>query len=154
MDRLTPRARWLGPRRRSIRAFASLPSKSGAWPPHGTSVLPPAGAFIAPIDSDDLWHPEKIARQWWSCGPAVPDGLRHRVVPPNRFRGSDHSQRSGLVVLRAVFLRMLMINLVGNGSSLLIQRKAIEEIGGYETELRRGERRERDLSGASSDGPH
>ena len=37
----------------------------------------------------------------------------------------------------AVFLRMLVLNFVGNGSSLLIRREAIEGVGGYEADLHR-----------------
>ena len=96
------------------------------------------GAFIAPIDADDVWHPEKIARQM---------AVMHAGGPRTGYvytfyRRIDLADRiihnsEGWAFSGAVFLRMLTANFVGNGSSLLIRRAAIEGIGGYETDLRR-----------------
>jgi hypothetical protein len=96
------------------------------------------GAFIAPIDSDDLWHPEKIARQMAAMR-AGGRGMGYVYTFYRRIDAADrivHDGR-GWPISGAVFLRMLVMNFVGNGSSLLIRREAIEGIGGYETGLHR-----------------
>ena len=101
-----------------------------------------SGAFVAPIDFDDLWHPEKIARQM-----AVMRTGGHRMgYVYTRYRRIDPADQiihngPAWSCSGAVFLRMLMTNLVGNGSSLLIRRLAIEEIGGYEPNCAGRERR-------------
>ncbi len=94
------------------------------------------GAFVAPVDADDLWHPEKIARQMArmraigdDCGMVYCQSRRvdeaglvtgYRGVPG--FEGQ-------------VFLRALILNFVGNGSAPLFRRAALEQIGGYEPAL-------------------
>lgn len=95
------------------------------------------GRFVAPIDADDLWHPDKIKRQlavMESSGPEMgfvytlfrridQNGFILDSCPDARFEGR-------------VFLQMLLHNFVSNGSSLLIRREAFEAAGGYEPELR------------------
>lgn len=95
------------------------------------------GRYIAPVDADDLWAPEKIARQmeamrsgggrvglvytWY----AVIDGESRIMLKEKR------SQAEG-DVLEAICLR----NIVGNGSSALMLREAIKAAGGYDSSLR------------------
>jgi glycosyltransferase involved in cell wall biosynthesis len=96
-----------------------------------------SGRYVAPVDADDLWAPEKIARQmeamregggrvglvytWY----AVIDGDSRIMLKEKR------SQAEG-DVLEAMCLR----NIVGNGSSALMLREAIEAAGGYDSGLR------------------
>jgi hypothetical protein len=96
------------------------------------------GAFVAPVDADDLWHPEKIARQM-----AVmkrDDGIGYvytffrRIDPQGDVLPSGGE---GTRIEGAAYLRSLLYNFVGNGSSLLIRRLALNEAGGYDPDLRR-----------------
>ena len=96
------------------------------------------GAFVAPVDADDLWHPDKIRRQLEVMRAGGP-GMGYvytffrRIDPQDRVLSDgpawDFSGR--------VYLRALLLNFVGNGSSLLIRRAALDDVGGYEPELRR-----------------
>jgi hypothetical protein len=97
------------------------------------------GAYVAPVDADDLWHPTKIEKQLAAMAAGGPEiGFVYtyyrriddadRVLydgPPWRFEGR-------------VFLPMLLLNFVGNGSSLLIRREALDRAGGYEPALQAG----------------
>jgi len=96
-----------------------------------------SGAFIAPIDADDLWHPDKLARQMdlmrrapggtgvvycWSAGIDETD----RVVLPvwNRSRAEGD-----------VLYDIVMTGILSNGSTPLIRREAIDLAGGYDEGL-------------------
>lgn len=91
------------------------------------------GKWIAPLDADDLWHPDKLALQVAAAGQAGfvycwsrdidSQGRVWRDGPQARFRGH-------------MFLRMLAHNFIGNGSVLLVRRDAAQAVGGYDESLR------------------
>ena len=96
------------------------------------------GEFIAPIDADDLWHPRKLERQLAVMRARGPDlgyvySLYRRIDLEDRvlYSGDDTG------IEGHVYLRHLLFNFVGNGSSLLIRRAAFEGVGGYEPDLQR-----------------
>jgi glycosyltransferase involved in cell wall biosynthesis len=97
------------------------------------------GALLAPVDADDLWHPEKIAKQVAvieAGGPAM--GFVYTYF--RRISPMDNAVTEAafpLVFSGHVFLRHLLFNFVGNGSSILMRREAFESAGGYEPELQR-----------------
>ena len=87
------------------------------------------GGFIAPLDADDLWHPEKLARQLerFASGPASL-GLVY-----NWFRRIDTGGRvveapAAPVVEGWVLHRHLDWNFVSNGSTPLIRRRALGDL--------------------------
>lgn len=95
-----------------------------------------SGELIAPVDADDLWRSDKISLQLEAMekgGPSV--GLVYSwfaVIDDNDIvtkwsRPSD----SGDVARRSC-----LGNVVGNGSSPLIRRKAFLEAGGFDPSLR------------------
>ena len=101
-----------------------------------TGVAATTAKFLAPVDADDIWHPEKIARQ---LAVMQAGGARMGFVyAPCRFIDAN-----GHVLYNAsvanfegwAFLRHLSVNFVGNGSAMLIRRAAFEEVGGYDTRL-------------------
>jgi len=94
--------------------------------------------YIAPVDADDLWNPDKIEKQLaalLSGGPEV--GLVYtwsaRInacsVIVNDSPGARHS---GVVTYQ-----MCRGNFIGNGSAVLMRKTAIQEAGGYDSGLRR-----------------
>ena len=92
--------------------------------------------FVAPVDADDLWHSDKIARQLAAIRQDDEVGFVYTFYRLMDAEGCVINSL-GHVCEGRVFLRALLHNFVGNGSSLLIRRAALEEIGGYETDLRR-----------------
>jgi len=95
------------------------------------------GEFIAPLDADDIWRQDKLARQlavMHASGPEVgvvycwSAGIdeRNRVILP----AWNNSAVAGNV------LRDIVVSgIAGNGSTPLIRRKYIDAVGGYDTEL-------------------
>ncbi len=92
--------------------------------------------FVAFIDSDDLWHPTKIAKQMALLSANGNDMAL--VYTP--FRKID---RSGMVLGSSrnhrvdgwVVNRHFYVNFIGNGSSILVRKHVLEEIGGYSSTL-------------------
>ena len=100
-----------------------------------TGVAASRADYLAPVDADDLWHPDKIARQLTALRNAGPEaGYAYTY-----YRHIDTAGRvirdAGSRVEGAAFLRSIMGNFVGNGSSLLIRRVAFDSIGGYDPAL-------------------
>jgi len=92
--------------------------------------------FVAGIDADDLWHPtflEKLARALCAAGDDA-------VFAYANFRAVDARDQvlwSGprYALSGRVQHRVVLANVVGNGSGLLARRDALLQIGGYERRL-------------------
>lgn len=96
------------------------------------------GTLLAPLDADDLWHPEKIAKQ---VAAMQAGGPRVGMV----YAWSSLIDESGRVLLRDghvalhegnVFPFLVSYNFIGNGSSPLLRRDYVLDVGGYDTTLR------------------
>jgi glycosyltransferase involved in cell wall biosynthesis len=96
-----------------------------------------AADLIAFVDADDLWAPDKIEKQIAALqkgGPSV--ALVYtwyaQIDEASRITDTTHSPTNAGDVLE----RMCLGNLVGNGSSILVTKAALEEIGGFDPSLR------------------
>lgn len=111
-------------------------SNAGLAATRNRGIAEARGEYIAPIDADDLWMPTKIEKQMRAMlagGPKV--GLVYtwyaRIDDEGRiistiYRPSDQGR---------VFRQMCMRNLPGNGSSPLMRKQAVLEVGGYDPSL-------------------
>jgi glycosyltransferase involved in cell wall biosynthesis len=96
------------------------------------------GDLIAPLDADDVWHPQNIALQVAALKAAGPDaavsyawyvsidehGRLEGIGPQTHFRSKTR-----------VLPAQIECNFIGNSSSTVIRRDAIEAIGGYDPTL-------------------
>ena len=95
------------------------------------------GEFVAFIDADDLWHPMKIEFQIKALLAEDPDVAL--VYSPFRVIDTDgnviaSSRRHG--ASGWVLNRHLYENIVGNGSSVLVRKSVLQELGGFDPWLR------------------
>jgi len=96
------------------------------------------GEYLAFVDADDLWAPEKLQLQMAAMaegGPRV--GLVYTwaalIDACDRIYSIEYRPEAEGCVLRD----LCRGNIVGNGSSPLIRREAFEAVGGYDPSLRR-----------------
>lgn len=96
------------------------------------------GAFIAPLDADDVWHPDKIAMQMQAMREGQP---RVAMV----YSWSSTIDMTGRVLVRDagvasyegdVYPFLVMHNFLGNGSTPLLRRDCVLDAGGYDPDLR------------------
>lgn len=96
------------------------------------------GSLIAPIDGDDLWRADKLARQLQALRAAGP---RTGVVYC-WSAGINESDRIILPIWNTstasgfVLHDIIVSGIVGNGSVPLIRREYIDAVGGYDETLR------------------
>ena len=87
--------------------------------------------LIAPIDADDLWHPDYLARTCATLESEPRAGFafaRHHLIDE---AGELLRPAITFPASAASFGGMLLVNAVGNGSSAVFRREAIAEAGGY-----------------------
>jgi len=96
------------------------------------------GPLIAPLDADDLWHPEKLARQ-------VDRARTTRAEAVLVYSWSVDIDEASTVISRRldldcfegdVYAALVLTNFIGNASVPLIARDALLAVGGWDGSLR------------------
>ena len=93
-----------------------------------------ATPYVAYLDADDLWHPEKIARQVAALAAHGHQGEWAGCYTLSRFIGLEDQVLANDTSAEArgdFFDRHVYRNHVGNGSSLLVRRDAALDVGGF-----------------------
>lgn len=111
----------------------------GVGAARNTAIRAARGEFLAPLDADDIWYPEKLERQVRAmqeggaetgliyCWSEKIDGAGHRIT------GSFPFEIEGRVV-RSLVLR----NFIGNASSPMFRAGAVRKVGPYLTREEQG----------------
>lgn len=122
----------LEPRLRVVRQL-----NGGVASARNRGVSEAQGQLLAPIDADDLWHPQKLEKQL-AVLEAGGEGMGFVYSAYRSIDGEDRVIASAppLGADGWVLMRLIAHNFVGNGSSLLLRRSALEFAGGYDTGLR------------------
>ncbi|MBA3345742.1 MAG: glycosyltransferase [Gemmatimonadales bacterium] len=119
------------PRLRLIQqANAGLSAARNTGIAHGT------GELIAFIDGDDVWLPDKLARQvaYLRAHPEADLTFAwSRIVDEGgRDTGRTSARVSGVVS----FERLFALNVVGNGSAVVLRRDVLDRAGTFDEQLR------------------
>lgn len=122
--------------RRDDRVALLRQSNSGVAVARNLAIEKSRGEYIAPIDADDMWYPQKIEKQVHCMLHA---GLDTGLV----YAWSVHIDERGLLtggynafdIEGDVFVSLIMSNFIGNASAPLIRRVCFEKVGGYNTRL-------------------
>jgi glycosyltransferase involved in cell wall biosynthesis len=95
------------------------------------------GSLIAPLDADDIWHPEKIARQVELLGDASPrTGVVYcRSIEIDECDRVIKKWPSDALPQGDVVAPLVARNFVGSASAPLIRRSYLEAVGGYDVGL-------------------
>jgi lipopolysaccharide transport system ATP-binding protein len=112
-------------------------ANAGVAAARNTGIQAARGAFIAPLDADDLWHPEKLAAQVALARDTPGVGFVYslsRVIDENSLVVAS---RWPYLCRGDVYFRHLMMNFVGNGSALLIPAAVLDQVGLFNEDLRR-----------------
>ncbi|MBW4599323.1 MAG: glycosyltransferase family 2 protein [Calothrix sp. FI2-JRJ7] len=118
-------------------------ANAGVAAARNLAIAKSSGEFIAPIDADDIWYPEKIEKQVqcllashpnvglvynWSVLIDEDDVILGQYEPEHYFRF--------LTAEGNAYPALLYMNIVGNASVPLIRRSCFEKVGGYNCQLK------------------
>lgn len=107
-----------------------------------TGIRTARGDVIGLLDSDDLWHPEKLAWQVGALAGAPELGLVAADTVRDLKQGWPEVGRAAPLPLRAVTLRDLVIRSRFGPSGVLARRQCFAAVGGFDTTLRSAEDRD------------
>ena len=114
--------------------------RKGVSAARNAGIAAAAGAWIAPLDADDVWHPEKLARQIEAAArAATPPGFVYAYFRRIDEAGAIVGSGGAYCVDGRAIHRHLFRNFVGNGSSVLMRRAALDEACGYDESVMRSE---------------
>jgi glycosyltransferase involved in cell wall biosynthesis len=112
-------------------------ANAGVAAARNRGIAEASAELIAPVDADDLWRPDKIARQV----SALDEGGARVALVYTWFASIDAaSSVLGLsypiTYQGEVLPEILRSNFIGNGSACLMRKAAVVEVGAYDPSLR------------------
>jgi hypothetical protein len=111
-------------------------ANGGVAAARNTGMQHASAPLIAPLDSDDLWHPTKLEKHVAALQ-KNPDAAF--VYSPFRILNGDGKiigNHPFFAFSGRVFYRQLFFNMVGNGSGMTFRKDVALKLGGYDTSLR------------------
>ena len=116
--------------------FHPLERNMGAAAARNRGIELAQGTYVAFLDSDDVWHPEKLARQ---LAAIERDGPRYGAAYTGIASLTEAGQPCGISrATEAGDIRLALINhnVVGSTSCALVRRDVLQAVGGFVPTLR------------------
>ncbi|AGY56721.1 glycosyltransferase family 2 protein [Gloeobacter kilaueensis] len=123
--------------RRDARVVLLQQKNAGVSAARNLAIAHAQGAFIAPIDADDLWYPQKIEKQLRRFGEANKAvGLVYTWTAMIDETDALTGRWSACPLEGNVWLPLVYHNFIGNASVPLIRRECLEAVGPYNLKLK------------------
>ncbi len=100
------------------------------------------GEYIALLDSDDLWFPDKIEKEVRRLDAEPQAGLvfcEAWLIDAAGERLADRPEGQGVTPDDLSLEKMVFVNQIGGPSTTLIRRSTLDAVGGFDSEIRFGE---------------
>lgn len=112
-------------------------SNAGVAAARNLAIQNSCGEYIAPIDADDIWFPQKLEKQMQLMLKADPCvGLVYAWSVYIDEKGSITRTCQINNVEGDVYIPLLYGNLLGNASTPLLRRACLDQVGGYNCKLK------------------
>jgi glycosyltransferase involved in cell wall biosynthesis len=92
------------------------------------------GEFIAFIDADDLWTPDKLERQLKALSNNSEAGVAYSWTQTIDERGKPLPHNHPVFLEGSVYADLLVSNFIANGSNILVRREVISQVGEFDAD--------------------
>lgn len=97
------------------------------------------GEYIAFIDADDLWTPDKLELQLAALQQSPTSGVAYSWTAFIDEKGKFLYAGKPFYFEGNVYPHLLVVNFISSGSNILVRRKVIESVGRFDTSLKSAE---------------
>ncbi|MBF2018259.1 MAG: glycosyltransferase [Rivularia sp. T60_A2020_040] len=94
-----------------------------------------SGEFISFLDADDIWTPDKLEAQLTALEKNPQAGVAYSWVDYIDEYGNFFHPGNPITINGSAYEKMLVQNILENGSNPLIRREALTEVGGFDPSL-------------------
>jgi glycosyltransferase involved in cell wall biosynthesis len=107
---------------------------AGVGAARNRGIAEASGVFIAPLDADDIWYPQKLEKQVASLERHGEEwGFAYCWSTSINERGEVFTPLTHWPIRGNVFHALIYRNIIGNASVPLFRTSAVREVGGYLT---------------------
>jgi glycosyltransferase involved in cell wall biosynthesis len=100
-----------------------------------TGITQAQGEYIAFLDADDLWQPTKLEKQLRRFQEYSEAGLVYTWTKLINRQGKPINRILASSLEGNVWEKILVANMIGNGSAAMVRRSCLDTIGGFDPNL-------------------